>query len=148
MHPEDLLTAIQEFYMCHSYHKNMDESAKEENSQETIDIPQDIPENSDVDLSSLVVEAQDDIMPQIQSSKETESCCTFAQRNTRPFSPLKKEGIDHIINGQPTSEIFCTTDILAHSSDELCCTELESSHVNQNEEILAENTMCLTGSII
>ena len=61
MHLEDLLIAIQEFHMHPSYHKNMDESAEEENSQETPDIPQDIPENSDVDPSSLIAEAQEDI---------------------------------------------------------------------------------------
>ena len=44
-----------------SYHKNMDETAEEENSQETADIPQYIPENSDVDPSSLTTEAQEDI---------------------------------------------------------------------------------------
>ena len=99
MHPKDLLTAIQEFHMHPSYHKNMDESAEEENSQKTLGIPQDIPKNSDVDLSSLAVEALDEILPQIQSSKETESCCTSAQRKTRPASPLTEEEIDQIING-------------------------------------------------
>ena len=127
---EDLLTAIQEFHMHPSYHKNMDELAEEERGQETVQIPQDIPKNSYVDLSSFVVEAQDDILPQIQSSKETESYCTSAQRNTRPSSPLTEDEIDQIINRQPTSEFFYRSDILAHSSDELYCTELESSHVN------------------
>ena len=73
MHPEYMLTAIQEFHMHPSYHKNMDEPAEEENSQETVDILHDIPEKLDADPSSLAVEASDDILPQIQSSKETKS---------------------------------------------------------------------------
>ena len=60
---------------------------------------------------------------------------------------MTEEEIDQIVNGRPASEIFCTTDILVHSFDELCCTELESSHVNQSEEKSADNPVCLIGSI-
>ena len=60
---------------------------------------------------------------------------------------MTEEEIDQIINGQPTSEFFYRSDILVHSSDELCCTELESSHVNQSEEKSVDNPVCLVGSI-
>ena len=36
---------------------------------------------------------------------------------------------------------------LANSSTEICCTDSESSHVNQNEERLADNPVWLTGDI-
>ena len=61
MHLEDLLEAIQEFHMHPSYHKNLDRSVEEEISQEIKDICQDIPENPNIDLSSLVTKAQEDI---------------------------------------------------------------------------------------
>lgn len=41
-----------------------------------------------------------------ETVKETESCCTPAQRNTRPSSPLVEEEMDQIVNRQPSSEIF------------------------------------------
>ena len=55
--------------------------------------------------------------------------------------------IDQIINRQPASEIFYKSDILAHSSDKLYCTELERSHVNQSKERSVDNPICLIGSI-
>ena len=60
---------------------------------------------------------------------------------------MTKEEIDQIINKQPAFEIFYKTNTLAHSSTELCCTNLEISPVNQNEERSADNSVCMIGSI-
>ena len=38
--------------------------------------------------------------------------------------------------------------MLVHSSDEIFCTELESSHVNQSEEKYVDNPVCPVRSII
>ena len=74
-------------------------------------------------------------------------CYTFAQRNTRTSSPLTEEEIDQTINKQPVSKTLCKTNILVHSHIKLCCTDLLSSFVDQNEEGPADNPVCLIGSI-
>lgn len=147
MHHEDLLTSIHEFNLLLKIFKNIDESVEEEMIQEIMDVPQDIPENSNIDSSSLIVEAQEDIQPQNQSSQETENGSTLVQRNIEKYSPLIEKEIDQNINKQPLSETFCKTNTLAHSHRELCCTDLESSFVDPNEEGTADNPVCLIGSI-
>ena len=124
MHLEYLVTTIHEFNILLKNYKNIDESLEEENKQEIMDIPQDIPENSNIDSSSLVVEAQEDIQPQNQSSQETENCCTPVQRNIETSSPLTEKEIDHTIYKRSVSETFCKTNALVHSHREICCTDL------------------------
>ena len=91
-----------------------------------MDVPQNISENSNIDSSSLIAEAQEDIQPQNQTSQETE-----------------KE-IEQTIYKQSVSETFCKTNTLAHSHREICCTYLESSFVDQNEEGPTDIPICLT----
>ena len=62
-------------------------------------------------------------------------------------SSLTEKEIEQTIYKQSVSETFCKTNTLAHSHRELCCTDLESSFVDQNEERPADNPVCLIGSI-
>ena len=60
---------------------------------------------------------------------------------------MTEKEIDQTIYKQSASETFCKTNTLAHLHRELCCTDLESSFVDQNEEGPADNPVCLIGSI-
>ena len=102
IHPEDILMAIHEFNILLKSFKNIDELVEEGMNQEILNIPQDIPENSNIDSSSLIAKAQEDIQPQNQSSQETKNCYTPVQRNIETSSPLIEKEIDQIlINSQP-----------------------------------------------
>ena len=59
-------------------------------------------------------------------------------------SPLTEKGIDQTIYKQSVSETFCKTNTLAHSHREICCTDLESSFVDQNEEGPIDIPICFT----
>ena len=62
-------------------------------------------------------------------------------------SPLTEKEIDQTIYKHSASETFYKTNTLSHLHRELCCTYLESSFVDQNEEGPADNPVCLIGSI-
>ena len=57
MHPEDILISIHEFNMLSKIFKNIDESVEENMIQAVKKIPQDTPENSNIDSSSLIAGA-------------------------------------------------------------------------------------------
>ena len=61
---------------------------------------------------------------------------------------MTEKEIDQTINKQPVSETLCKTNTLAHSHRELCCTDLESSFIDQNEEGPADNPICLINEIV
>ena len=58
-----------------------------------------------------------------------------------------EKGIGQNIYKQSLSKTFYKTNTLTHLPRELFCTDLESSFIDQNEEGLVDNPVCLIGSI-
>ena len=74
-------------------------------------------------------EAQEDIQPPNQLTQKKEDI--FSSIHAEKEIPLlTEEEIDQILNKKLASKIFYKTNTFAHSSTELCGTDLESSPVN------------------
>ena len=85
MHPEDLLTAIQEFHRHSSHLKKLDESIEEEINQGIKEIPQDILSSINNDSSFLLGEANLNI-------DDLEQLMYFLDREkTQPLQDLDNE---------------------------------------------------------
>ena len=86
-HPDNVEETTHEPCIQIEYHNNHEELSETKEDQEIVEYPQGFPASTSTDS---LEEAQEDIQPQIQSSREIKNFCTSAQRKTKMSSPLNE----------------------------------------------------------